>query len=285
MDHADRRRVHIRIEPGELRCPRRVCSPIHAGLLPFRSRARMPPRQRHAPSHRHPSLVCKRRPLQGPSLLHQQPRQFPVRDKFCGGHGRSLRQNLSARIPARFDVRLGSASLQPMRRSGDIPSTWGNGAGHSTQVLRHPVIGALPLQEIDTALAMKVVEPTWRRIPVTGARLRGRCKQIWDSAKATGLQRRKPVRLEDAQTPASGEVQDTQGRAPRGRALGQGGGPAGAHQHQRHGAGIHDPAGLRPTRHLNLYQCERGCRKKLQRKETFRLKSGRALTRPAGITF
>jgi hypothetical protein len=34
---------------------------------------------------------------------------------------------------------------------------------------------------------MKVAQPTWRRIPVTGARLRGRCEQIWDSAKATGL--------------------------------------------------------------------------------------------------
>jgi hypothetical protein len=222
MDHADRRRVHIRIEPRELRCPRRVCSPIHAGLLPFRSRARMPPRQRHAPSHRHrhPSLVCKRRRLQRPSLRHQQARQFPVRDKFCGGHGRSLRQNLSARIPAGFDVRLGSASLQPMRRSGNIPSTWGNGAGHSSSGHRRAAATGDRHRLGDEGRRTDLAQDT-----VTGARLRGRCKQIWDSAKATGLcNGENPFDWKTLKHLTSGKVQDTQGRAPRGRAPGQGAG-------------------------------------------------------------
>jgi integrase len=51
----------------------------------------------------------------------------------------------------------------------------------------YPVIGPLPLQEIDTALAMKVLEPLWHSRPETGSRVRGRCEQVWDAAKAQKL--------------------------------------------------------------------------------------------------
>src|SRR5262245_20247813 len=51
----------------------------------------------------------------------------------------------------------------------------------------YPVIGKLPVQEIDTALAMKVLEPLWCTKPETGSRVRGRCEQIWDAAKAQKL--------------------------------------------------------------------------------------------------
>ena len=51
----------------------------------------------------------------------------------------------------------------------------------------YPVIGPLPLQEIDTALAMKILEPLWHAKPETGSRVRGRCEQVWDAGKAQKL--------------------------------------------------------------------------------------------------
>jgi integrase len=51
----------------------------------------------------------------------------------------------------------------------------------------YPVIGELPVKEIDTALAMKILEPLWRTKPETASRVRGRCEQIWDAAKAQKL--------------------------------------------------------------------------------------------------
>jgi integrase len=45
-----------------------------------------------------------------------------------------------------------------------------------------PIIGALPVQVIDTALVMRVLEPLWSRIPETGSRLRGRIESVLDWA-------------------------------------------------------------------------------------------------------
>jgi integrase len=56
----------------------------------------------------------------------------------------------------------------------------------SLQRLAFPVIGALPVQAIDTALVMKVVEPIWNEKPETASRVRGRIESILDWAKARG---------------------------------------------------------------------------------------------------
>jgi integrase len=48
----------------------------------------------------------------------------------------------------------------------------------------HPVIGALAVRDIDTALAMRVLEPIWSRMPESASRIRGRCECIIDWAKA-----------------------------------------------------------------------------------------------------
>ena len=50
-----------------------------------------------------------------------------------------------------------------------------------------PVIGALPVQAIDTALVMKVVEPLWTTKPETASRLRGRIERVLDWAKVRGF--------------------------------------------------------------------------------------------------
>src|SRR5262249_52985967 len=49
-----------------------------------------------------------------------------------------------------------------------------------------PVFGALPVQAIDTALVMKVIEPIWTETPETASRVRGRIESILDWAKARG---------------------------------------------------------------------------------------------------
>jgi len=47
----------------------------------------------------------------------------------------------------------------------------------------YPVIGALPVQAVDTGLVLKVLEPIWTAKPETASRLRGRLESILDYAK------------------------------------------------------------------------------------------------------
>jgi integrase len=49
-----------------------------------------------------------------------------------------------------------------------------------------PVIGSLPVQEVDTGLVLKILEPIWANKPQTASRLRGRIENILDWAKARG---------------------------------------------------------------------------------------------------
>jgi integrase len=48
----------------------------------------------------------------------------------------------------------------------------------------YPIIGALPVQAVDTGLVLKVLEPIWTVKPETASRLRGRLESILDFAKA-----------------------------------------------------------------------------------------------------
>lgn len=49
-----------------------------------------------------------------------------------------------------------------------------------------PVIGTLPVQEVDTGLVLKILEPIWAKKAETASRLRGRIENILDWAKARG---------------------------------------------------------------------------------------------------
>jgi integrase len=51
----------------------------------------------------------------------------------------------------------------------------------------YPLIGALPVQDIDTALVMKVVEPIWASKTTTASRIRSRIKAVLDWATARGF--------------------------------------------------------------------------------------------------
>ena len=49
-----------------------------------------------------------------------------------------------------------------------------------------PVFGSLPVQVVDVALIMKVLEPIWTTKPETAARIRGRIESVLNWAKARG---------------------------------------------------------------------------------------------------
>ena len=50
-----------------------------------------------------------------------------------------------------------------------------------------PAFGALPVQNVDVALVLKVLEPIWTAKPETASRVRGRIERILDWAKARSL--------------------------------------------------------------------------------------------------
>src|SRR5262249_42193718 len=47
----------------------------------------------------------------------------------------------------------------------------------------YPVIGAVPVQAVDTGLVLKVLEPIWSKKPETASRVRQRIENILDFAK------------------------------------------------------------------------------------------------------
>jgi integrase len=50
----------------------------------------------------------------------------------------------------------------------------------------YPVIGTLPVQAVDTALVLRVLEPIWTKKPETASRVRQRIENILDFAKVRG---------------------------------------------------------------------------------------------------
>jgi len=50
----------------------------------------------------------------------------------------------------------------------------------------HPVVGALPVAAVDTALVLKCIEPVWTAKPETAGRVRGRIELVLDWATARG---------------------------------------------------------------------------------------------------
>lgn len=50
----------------------------------------------------------------------------------------------------------------------------------------HPVLGALPVDAIETAHVMQILEPMWHQTPETASRVRGRIESVLDWARARG---------------------------------------------------------------------------------------------------
>ena len=67
-------------------------------------------------------------------------------------------------------------------RNGKHAGQW----GATLSTYAYPVIGALPVQAVDTGLVLKVLEPIWTAKPETAGRVRGRLESILDFAKVRG---------------------------------------------------------------------------------------------------
>jgi hypothetical protein len=67
-------------------------------------------------------------------------------------------------------------------RNGKHAGQW----GATLSTYAYPHIGALPVQAIDIALVLKVLEPIWTTKPETAGRVRGRLESILDFAKVRG---------------------------------------------------------------------------------------------------
>ena len=99
---------------------------------------------------------------------------------------------IERRRSERAAQRVAGAMAMSFRQCGDaFIASHGTGWGalHRRQwtnsLAQHvyPVIGDVRVQDIDTALVMKVVEPLWRSIPETAYRIRGRIEAVLDWAK------------------------------------------------------------------------------------------------------
>jgi hypothetical protein len=79
-----------------------------------------------------------------------------------------------------------------------------------------PVIGALPVQAIDTTLVMKVIEPLWANKSETASRVRGRIEMVLDWAKVRGYRTgENPARWRGHRSLVAGVLEGAQGRALR----------------------------------------------------------------------
>src|SRR5262245_10875949 len=115
-------------------------------------------------------------------------------------HARRLRHEgidpIEARRATRAQARLDDAKAIAFRECTERyiaahRAGWRNGK-HAAQwdatlATHAKAIGSLPVQAIDTALVLKVLEPLWAKTPETASRLRGRIEAILDWAKVRGF--------------------------------------------------------------------------------------------------
>jgi integrase len=104
---------------------------------------------------------------------------------------------IEARHASRAQMRLDAAKAMTFKQCAEAHikahcAGWRNGK-HAAQwaatlaTYAGPVIGALPVQAVDTSLVLKVVEPIWTSKPETAGRVRGRIEAVLDWAKARGF--------------------------------------------------------------------------------------------------
>jgi len=103
---------------------------------------------------------------------------------------------IEARRAIRDQARLDAAKAVTFKQCAERyiaahRAGWRNGK-HAAQweatlaTYAEPIIGALPVQAIDTALVLKCLEPMWTTKPETAGRLRGRIENVLDWAKVRG---------------------------------------------------------------------------------------------------
>jgi integrase len=103
---------------------------------------------------------------------------------------------IEARRAERARQRLDAAKTVTFRQCAEAyiashRAGWRNGKhaaqwGATLSTYAYPIIGGLPVQAVDIALVLKVLEPIWTAKPETASRVRGRLESILDFAKVRG---------------------------------------------------------------------------------------------------
>src|SRR5262249_34567746 len=103
---------------------------------------------------------------------------------------------IEARRQARIRMRLDAAKTVTFKdaatayikshKAGWRNNKHGDQWTNTLSTYAEPVMGTFPVQAIDTALVLKVLEPIWTEKPETASRLRGRIEAVIDWAKARG---------------------------------------------------------------------------------------------------
>jgi integrase len=89
----------------------------------------------------------------------------------------------AARMTFKASAEAYIATNKPSWRNAKHRQQWQN----TLATYVYPVIGDLPVAEIDTPHVLKILEPIWREKTETASRLRGRIETVLDSAKARGF--------------------------------------------------------------------------------------------------
>lgn len=98
---------------------------------------------------------------------------------------RAAREQADAEAAERT-FRAAAEALVESRRAG-----WRN-AKHGAQWLAtlqayvFPIVGDLPVSEVDTAAVLRVLRPIWERVPETASRVRQRIEAVLDAARVKG---------------------------------------------------------------------------------------------------
>ena len=104
---------------------------------------------------------------------------------------------IAARDAAEMQKRLEAAHTITFEKAAKVyleahAANWRNHAHRlqwktSLKAYAEPVLGALSLRDIDTALVLKVIEPLWSTKPETGNRVRRRIEKVLDWGRAKGF--------------------------------------------------------------------------------------------------
>jgi integrase len=104
------------------------------------------------------------------------------------------RDPINERRDAKMAARIERAKLLTFKECADQflkvhSPTWRNDTHRrqwftTLETYAYPIIGTLPVAEIDVALVLRVLNPVWSRAPETASRLRGRIEKVLDWATA-----------------------------------------------------------------------------------------------------
>jgi hypothetical protein len=104
----------------------------------------------------------------------------PIEHRKTARHQAALEaaRTMSFRQCAEAYIAAHSAGWRNPKHAKQWPAT--------LQAYVYPVFGSLPVQAIDVALVIKVLEPIWTAKPETAGRIRGRIEAVLDWAAARG---------------------------------------------------------------------------------------------------